>query len=115
MATKAESQATAYRAEASSERTEGVTERRPPEPGGGGNVTGGLRTERITLEITHDVAGYPLADWNWRRILRCAAYNQSVCESVRVVEDRSQRRQRLADAADRAAKALSDFDAKETS
>jgi hypothetical protein len=28
-----------------------VTERRPPEPGGGGNVTGGLRTQRVTLSL----------------------------------------------------------------
>jgi hypothetical protein len=36
-------------------RTERVTERRPPEPGGGGNVTG-LRTELVTLEVTHRFA-----------------------------------------------------------
>ena len=40
MATKAEIQAADYRAEATSERTEGVTERRPPDPRGRGNVTG---------------------------------------------------------------------------
>ena len=32
-----------------------VTERRPPEPEGGGNVTG-LRTELVTLEVTHRFA-----------------------------------------------------------
>ena len=50
MATKAEIQAADYRAEATSERTERVTERRPPEPGGGGNVTG-LRTQRVSLSL----------------------------------------------------------------
>ena len=42
-------------------RTERVTERRPPQPGGGANVTG-LRTERVTLEITHNCA-FPLNEW----------------------------------------------------
>ena len=52
----------------------------------GGGVAG-LRTERVTLEVTHDVAGYPLASWDWRDILRCARYHRDVCESVRVVEE----------------------------
>ena len=79
MATKAEIQQAAYRAEATSERAEGVTERRPPEPGGGGNATG-LRTERVTLEITHSV---PVAKWDWTNILE--TYRPG--ESVRVVEE----------------------------
>ena len=57
-----------------------VTERRPPEPGGGGNVTGGLRTERVTLEVTHSV---PVAKWDWTNILE--TYRPG--ESVRVVEE----------------------------
>ena len=56
-----------------------VTDRRPPEPGGGGNVTG-LRTERVTLEVTHSV---PVAKWDWTNILE--TYRPG--ESVRVVED----------------------------
>ena len=43
------------------EAISGVTERRPPEPGGGGNVTG-LRTDRVTLEVTHDLDA-PLGQW----------------------------------------------------
>ena len=57
-----------------------VTDRRPPEPGGGGNVTGGLRTERVTLEVTHSV---PVAKWDWTNILE--TYRPG--ESVRVVEE----------------------------
>ena len=59
-------------------RTERVTESRPPQPGGGGNVT--LRTERVTLEITHSV---PVARWDWTNILE--TYRPG--ESVRVVEE----------------------------
>ncbi len=47
----------------------------------------GLRTERVTLEITHNAAGYPLSGWDWRGILSSADYNRAVCESVRVVEE----------------------------
>ena len=60
-------------------RTERVTERRPPQPGGGGNVTD-LRTERVTLEVTHSV---PVAKWDWTNILETFRPG----ESVRVVEE----------------------------
>lgn len=79
-----------------------VTNRRPVEPGGGGNVTpfaeqakrsaavsetgevqSGLRTERVTLEVKHDCK-YPAAEW----VLEVV---QEACsdpgESVRVVEE----------------------------
>ena len=58
---------------------ESVTGRRPPEPGGSGNVTG-LRTERVTLEVTHSV---PVAAWDWTHIIE--TYRPG--ESVRVVEE----------------------------
>jgi hypothetical protein len=61
--------------------TERVTERRPPEPGGGGNVTG-LRTERVTLEITHDLDA-PLGDW----IVGVIDESLGFDESVRVVDE----------------------------
>ena len=61
------------------EAMDAVTDRRPPEPGGGGNVTD-LRTERVTLEITHSV---PVAQWDWTHILE--TYRPG--ESVRVVEE----------------------------
>ena len=81
MATKAEIQAADYRAEATSERTEGVTDRRPVGAGGGGNVTG-LRTERVTLEITHDLDA-PLGDW----IVQVLDESLGFDEYVRVVEE----------------------------
>jgi hypothetical protein len=61
--------------------TERVTERRPPEPGGGRNVTG-LRTERVTLEVTHDLDA-PLGDW----IVAVIDESLGFGESVRVVEE----------------------------
>ena len=64
-----------------------VTDRRPPEPGGGGNVTG-LRTERVTLEVTHDSDDRHIKfrDWDemlfgWKNGFRFPG------ESVRVVEE----------------------------
>ena len=68
-------------------RTEAVTERRPPEPKGGGNVTGGLRTERVTLEITRPVfANYPTSafEFMWGHLLRDVVKGDR--ESVRVVD-----------------------------
>ena len=59
----------------------GVTERRPPEPGGSGNVTG-LRTERVTLEVTHDLDA-PLGEWIVQVIDESLGYD----ETVRVVEE----------------------------
>ena len=58
----------------------GVTNRRPVEPGGGGNVTG-VRTERVTLEVTHGES-FGVSHWSWVTILRLQSG-----ESVRVVED----------------------------
>ena len=63
-------------------RTERVTERRPPEPGGGGNVTG-LRTERVTLEISHNCA-FPLNEWLLEMV---DDVTSDPGESVRVVEE----------------------------
>ena len=66
---------------------ESVTERRPPEPRGGGNVTG-LRTELVTLEVTHDSDDRHIKfrDWDemlfgWKNGFRFPG------ESVRVVEE----------------------------
>ena len=62
----------------------GVTNRRPVEPGGGGNVTGGLRTERVTLEITHQHLSHASAmDWPYM----VANYFHRNGESVRVVDE----------------------------
>ena len=61
-----------------------VTERRPPEPGGGGNVTG-LRTERVTLEVTHDLDA-PLGDW----IVQVLDESLGFDETVRVVDTHAQ-------------------------
>ena len=58
-----------------------VTERRPVQPGGGGNVTG-LRTERVTLEITHDLDAPP-GEW----IVQVIDESLGLMESVRVVEE----------------------------
>ena len=85
----------------------GVTERRPPEPGGRGNVTSfaepakcsptvsetgegksGLRTERVTLEITRPkFANYPTSafEFMWGHLLRDVVKGDR--ESVRVVEE----------------------------
>ena len=60
---------------------ESVAERRPVDAGGGGNVTG-LRTERITLEISHDLDA-PLGDWIVQVIDESLGYD----EYVRVVEE----------------------------
>jgi hypothetical protein len=68
---------------------ESVTERRPVPPGGGGNVTGGLRTERVTLEITHDATD-TAAEWPWKNILAgddVWGFWPDKGESVRVVEE----------------------------
>ena len=68
-----------------------VTKRRPPEPRGGGNVTGGLRTERVTLEITRPVfANYPTSavHFQWQHLLRDVVKGER--ESVRVVDTRAQ-------------------------
>lgn len=59
---------------------ESVTKRMPPWPGGSGNVTG-LRTERVTLEITHSEF-FGVREWSWQTILRLLHG-----ESVRVVEE----------------------------
>jgi hypothetical protein len=59
---------------------EHVTERRPVPPGGGGNVTG-LRTELVTLEVTHNNP-WDINHWAWDYILRLGKR-----ESVRVVEE----------------------------
>ena len=88
------------RAASLEEAIAGVTERRPPEPGGGGNVTGftepakcspslsesgegqsGLRTERVTLECVHRF-GKPPREWDWWRLMALRPG-----ESVRVVEE----------------------------
>ena len=63
---------------------ESVTERRPPEPRGGGNVTG-LRTERVTLEVTHDLDA-PLGDW----IVQVLDESLGFDETVRVVDTHAQ-------------------------
>jgi hypothetical protein len=61
----------------------GVTERRPVDAGGGGNVTGS-RTERVTLEITHQHLSHASAfDWPYM----VANYFHRNGESVRVVEE----------------------------
>jgi hypothetical protein len=62
------------------EAIDAVTERRPPEPGGSGNVTG-LRTELVTLEVTHNNP-WDINHWAWDYILRLGKR-----ESVRVVEE----------------------------
>lgn len=62
-------------------RTERVTDRRPKEPGGGGNVTG-MRTELITPEISHDLDA-PLGDW----IVQVLDESLGFDEYVRVVEE----------------------------
>ena len=62
-----------------------VTERRPVQPGGSGNVTG-LRTERITLEITHDLDA-PLGEW----IVQVLDESLGFDESVRVVDNTAER------------------------
>ena len=67
-----------------------VTERRPPEPRGGGNVTG-VRTERVTLEITRPVfANYPTSavHFQWQHLLRDVVKGDR--ESVRVVDTHHQ-------------------------
>ena len=61
---------------------ERVTERRPVQPGGGGNVTGGLRTERVTLEVTH-FGPESVAGWEWKYHIR----PRHIFESVRVVKE----------------------------
>ena len=63
-----------------------VTDRRPVQPGGGGNVTGGLRTERVTLEVTHDLDA-PLGDW----IVQVLDESLGFDESVRVVDNTAER------------------------
>ena len=64
------------------EAISGVTERRPPEPGGGGNVTG-----RVTLEITHDGTwGHP-SSWPWFNSSFLAWVRSRRGELVRVVEE----------------------------
>ena len=68
------------------EAISGVTERRPPEPRGGGNVTGGMRTERVTLEVTHDLDA-PLGDW----IVQVIDESLGFDESVRVVDNTAER------------------------
>ena len=67
------------------ESISGVTNRRPVEPGGGGNVTGALRTERVTLEITTFIGCIP-KKWPWRDIMGGMAWIHPE-ESVRVVEE----------------------------
>ena len=67
------------------EAISGVTERRPPEPRGGGNVTG-LRTERVTLEVTHDLDA-PLGEW----IVQVIDESLGFDESVRVVDNTAER------------------------
>ena len=59
-----------------------VTERRPVPPGGGGNVTG-PRTERVTLEVTHELDA-PLGEWIVQVLDESLGYD----ETVRVVEER---------------------------
>ena len=68
--------------------TERVTERRPPEPGGGENVTGGMRTERVTLEITREAwrRATPTLPDNWAFAAREAGITFLPGESVRVVD-----------------------------
>ena len=58
-----------------------VTERRPGDAGGGENVTG-LRTERVVLEVTHDLDA-PLGDW----IVQVIDESLGFDETVRVVEE----------------------------
>ena len=80
-----------------------VTDRRPPEPGGGGNVTG-LRTERVTLEVTHDLDA-PLGKWIVQVLDESLGYD----ETVRVVDNTAERiTQALA--ADRFASAVAEVD-----
>ena len=59
-----------------------VTERRLVDAGGGENVTGGLRTERVTLEVTHDLDA-PLGEW----IVQVIDESLGFDETVRVVEE----------------------------
>jgi hypothetical protein len=62
-----------------------VTDRRPVQPGGGGNVTG-LRTERVTLEVTYRWMTPPSA-WNWNHVITSPLVTLKPGESVRVVEE----------------------------
>ena len=64
--------------------TPAAIERETPKP----PKASGLRTERVTLEITHKDDGLPIADWPWRCILTGkVVVCRSVAESVRVVDD----------------------------
>ena len=64
--------------------TPAAIERETPKP----PKASGLRTERVTLELTHKDHGQPLADWPWRCILKGeVVVCRSVAESVRVVEE----------------------------
>ena len=67
------------------EAISGVTDRRPVDAGGGGNVTG-LRTELVTLEVTHDLDA-PLGDW----IVQVIDESLGFDESVRVVDNTAER------------------------
>jgi len=51
---------------------------------GDGMATDGLRTERVTLEVTYNKNFLPTARWAWESILRLRSHDG---ESVRVVED----------------------------
>ncbi len=50
------------------------------------NKANGMRTERITLEVTHDWRDSP-CDWDWDEMLRFKTNILADHESVRVVDD----------------------------
>ena len=87
MATKAEIQAADYRAEATSERTEGVTERRPVDAGGGGNVTG-LRAElESSAPAASGAAGNSPAAYGYWNCVGLVAFSKHALGTVAGCEE----------------------------
>ena len=82
MATKRDEQAADYRAEAIARPFADAAERSVPVSKTGEGQSG-LRTERITLEVTHGES-FGVSHWSWVTILRIKSG-----ESVRVVEEPS--------------------------